>query len=580
MFGIPVVARIAIALAQGLVLAWLYGAQDGKYWPATEPLLFAPLVAVAVLVPVLIVAGLENLRGRTLLAWVLAAAVLAAGLAWYDLWRFPFDGYRDRNLPSPALWLALGASLFIVHSLIVSGDADRRIIATYPRHFDTAWKQGLQVALAAAFVGVFWGLYWLGIALFRLIKLEFLADLAKHLWFTIPVTTIAFAAALHLTDVRAGIINGTRNLALTLLSWLLPMMALLALGFLLALPVTGLEPLWATRHASSILLAASAALILLINTAYRSGEADDAVTGILRYATIAAIIALVPLVTLAAYGVTLRVGQHGWTPQRIYAVACIAVAACYTLGYVAALVLSGRTLRGIATTNVATAFVVLGTLLLLFSPIADPARISVADQIARLEAGRITAEQLDLDFLRFRSGRYGDDALRALKERRGSPEADRVAQRANEALTWSNPGQSRRERAAFRPTAANRAANITIVHPKGAALPAGFVDTNWGAAPRQWALPQCLTANDKCEAILLDLDGDGTAEVLLFGMPSPYGMAFKSDRETWRELGSLYNGSCSGVRDALRAGRFQTVAPTTREIEVAGQRLQIVNACR
>jgi hypothetical protein len=36
----------------------------------------------------------------------------------------------------------------------------------------------------------------------------------------------------------------------------------------------------------------------------------------------------------------------------------------------------------------------------------------------------------------------------------------------------------------------------------------GFVDTNWGAAPRAWSLPHCLTANDKCEAILLDLDDD------------------------------------------------------------------------
>jgi Domain of unknown function (DUF4153) len=582
MFAIPVVVtRIAVALAQGLLLAWLYDAQETKSWPATEPLLFAPLVAVTVLVPVPIVVGLGNLRGRTLLIWTVAAAVLAAGLAWYDIWRDPLNVAQVRNLPSAPLWFALVAMFFITHSLITAGEADRRFIATYPRHFDIAWKQGLQACLAALFVVVFWGLYWLGTELFRLIKLEFLADLAKHRWFTAPVTTITFAAALHLTDVRAGIINGARNLALTLLSWLLPMMALLALGFLVALPFTGLGPLWATRHATAILIAAAAALVLLINTAYRSGDGDDAVTGILRYATIGAIIALVPLVALAGYAMALRVQQHGWTPPRIYAVACIAGAACYMLGYLVALMRSGRALRGIATTNVATAFVILAALIALFSPIADPARISVADQIARFEAGRVTPEQFDLAFLRFQSGRYGDEALKRLKEKRGSPEAERLVQRANEALAWRDRAQAQRQqRDAFRATAATRTANITLVHPKGQPLPVGFAETNWDAAPRQWSLPRCLTGAEKCEAILLDLDDDGRPEVLLFGLPSGAALAFKSDGEKWKELGTIQNGNCSGVRDALRSGQFQAVAPTTKEIEVAGQRVRITSGCQ
>src|SRR5215213_5596509 len=101
MSAIPIVfARVGIALAQGLAVAWLYEAQEAKYWPATEPLLFAPLVAVAVLVPVLLVAGFGNLRGRTLLIWTVAATLLAAGLAWHDIWRNPLNVAQIRNLPS------------------------------------------------------------------------------------------------------------------------------------------------------------------------------------------------------------------------------------------------------------------------------------------------------------------------------------------------------------------------------------------------------------------------------------------------------------------------------------------------
>jgi hypothetical protein len=82
-----------------------------------------------------------------------------------------------------------------------------------------------------------------------------------------------------------------------------------------------------------------------------------------------------------------------------------------------------------------------------------------------------------------------------------------------------------------------------------------------------------------CDAILLDLDDDGRPEVLLFGMPAPGGVAFKAGDTGWRELGASYNGNCSGVRDALRSGQFQAVAPLAKDIEVAGQRLRIVNAC-
>jgi hypothetical protein len=105
-------------------------------------------------------------------------------------------------------------------------------------------------------------------------------------------------------------------------------------------------------------------------------------------------------------------------------------------------------------------------------PYAGLARISVADQVARLEAGRITLERFDFAFLRYDSGPYGRNALQLLKEKRGSPEADRVAQRASEALAWFDRGQARRDQEnARRATPATRAANITVIHPKGQRFP-------------------------------------------------------------------------------------------------------------
>src|SRR6185503_4031232 len=101
-----------------------------------------------------------------------------------------------------------------------------------------------------------------------------------------------------------------------------------------------------TRNATMILLAASAALVVLINAAYQDGALERPAAPVLRVASALAVIALVPIVALAAYALALRAAQHGWTPDRIFALAAIVAAACYALGYLIALIRSGPALRG------------------------------------------------------------------------------------------------------------------------------------------------------------------------------------------------------------------------------------------
>lgn len=114
------------------------------------------------------------------------------------------------------------------------------------------------------------------------------------MWFSIPTSTLATAAALHVTDVRAGLVRGVRTLVLVLLSWLLPLMALIGAGFLVGLVFTGLEPLWKTQHAAAILLSAAALLIVLLNAAYQDGHPERAAPKILHYAGTLAALLLFP----------------------------------------------------------------------------------------------------------------------------------------------------------------------------------------------------------------------------------------------------------------------------------------------
>lgn len=579
------VARVAVGIAQGIALFLLYHASDSKSWPATDGHVFAPLLVVSLFVPLLLVTGLGNLRPFALAIWIVVATALCVGLAYYDIYSNPniVDTYAwsraagPRILPQGGLLISLAAGFFIAQSLIVSAAADRRLIASYPRHFDVSWKHGVQIVLAVIFVAVFWALLWLGAALFSLIKLEFLYDLIKKTWFWIPVTAVTVTCALHVTDGSAVLVRGARTLKLTLLSWLLPMMTVIAVAFLLALPFTGLEPLWNTRRATSIILMAAAALVFLINAAYQDGLPEPTVTTVMRYARLIASIVLVPFVMLAVYGLFLRVQQYGWTPQRIFSAACIAVLVCYALGYGIAVAHSGSALRGLQTTNVATAYAILAVLFVLFTPLADPSRISVADQMSRLESGKTSPDKFDFKFLKFDAGIYGTAALEALSKRSDGPQAAMIAEKATQAKALQNRWQSTTSPVVLTPQ--NRTANISVIYPAGQALPESFAKQDWSGTAR-YSAPLCLTGNFKCEAILLDLDGDGTLEVVLFGTTTGQAMAFKAAADgAWVSLGYVSNIQCPGVREALRAGKFEAVQPAFKEIEVNGQRLRVTSNC-
>jgi hypothetical protein len=568
-------ARIGIGLLQGLALHLLYRAGTDFTWPATVPRLFLPLLMVCVLAPAIAISGLGQLSRRRLLLWAGVAAAVIAALAFYDVWRMegawrPPAGSRPRGAePSPQLCLALVAGLFIAHALVLAGASEGRRIASYTAYFETAWKLGVQLAFSALFVGVTWLVLQLGAQLFLLIKLDFLSKAIQKSWFSIPVTTFAFASAMHLTDVRPGIVRGIRNLLLVLLSWILPVLTLLVGGFLASLPFTGLDPLWGTRSAAAVLLGAAGAFVVLINAAWQNG-AMAAARPVALAARIAALL-LVPVTALAIYALAQRVGEHGWTDDRVLAAACMLVAACYAGGYAAAAVRRGwlPTLAGV---NIAAAFVVLAVLLALLSPLADPARLSTQDQMARLAAGRVTAAQFDVGYLHFDGARYGHAALAQLDADTGRADAAQLRSRIAAV-------RKLRHRYQQNPVAdAPVLADNLRTWPTGTRLPDSFLKMDWQDQAAMAATPGCLLRRGaSCDALLLDMNGDAKPEVLLFGAKPWETAVVTEEAEGWRIAGSLpFDAACAGWRQALREGKVRTLASAWNDIEIAGRRIQVV----
>jgi len=557
-------ARLAVGLIQGLALYALYFAGEHGLWPRTQPAAFGALALAAGYAPVVVLAGAGRLSRRTLTVWTAVAAVVLALMGWHDVDRRVLDSWTQPPFLSFPTLASGAAVLFIAHHLIVPAVRNRRRIAPYADYFDTAWKAGVQLAMSLAFTGAFWLLLHLGGSLFRVIGIDALGRLLGEAWFAIPVLSLAFATAVQLTDVRDGLIRGVRTVALMLLSWLLPVIVVLAAGFLLALPFTGLEGLWGTRRATALVLSAAGTLIVLINTAYQDGRPDNLPPTALCWTVRAGGVLLVPLVGLAFWGLMLRIGQHGLTPDRIIALACALVGAVYAVGYLLAAVRRGEWMQPLERTNLAAAVLSVGLILALFSPLLDPARLAVADQVARLDRGAMKAAAFDYDFLRFDSGRAGRAALDRLA-RSDDAEVARLAKAAQA----DRSRYSRIPRPEKVDTEA--AANVKIeTLPQGAALPDSFKDQ----FPRLSPVLQGCTGDRACVARALPPAEDGRQRLLVTAPGEA--MLFRHDENgEWNEW-VKYTDDCNTNLDliaAAREGRIETRAARFPDLVINGRPL-------
>lgn len=571
--------RLAVGLAQGVLLVILIWLRKRPLPAQPDPAAWAAMLFAVGFAPMVVLGGMGRLRLPVLLGSAAALGAAAAWFGWHAVARgIGTWGYEVPQLPPAEAYLLTAAFVFIGHHLVAGAEAARRWIAPHDVYFDIAWKNGVQLALSLAFTGLLWAGLWLGAALFDLIGVKGFERLLQDDRVIWPVTGVAFAGAVQLTDVRLGLIRGIRTVGLALLSWLLPLMTLIVVAFLLALPVTGLAPLFATRSAAGLLLGAAAGLIVLINAAYQTGDAAQT-PAVLRWAARIAAVSLTPLVAVAAYALAQRVGQHGWTPGRVTAAACALAAAGYAAGYLIA-AFARTWMRPLERTNVVLALAGLILLLGLMTPIADPARLSVADQVARLLDGRTPLARFDFNFIEVRGGRYGRDAMAALKALHGDTRRLAIAQAAK------SPPRDGPLEAPVLPLERR----VVAVYPAGARLPAEFLPQKRAAqaalaggalsldVTRDIAFgdAECLRDDAAtCDAYVLDIDGDGHPEVLVAGVTAPGQTRlaiFKRDaRGHWPSVGSLWL-DCAASVDALRAGRFTVQRSVGADLLINGVR--------
>ena len=135
----------------------------------------------------------------------------------------------------------------------------------------------------------------------------------------------AFGAAVGLLRERDGLVATLQRLVMVVLGVLAPVLAAALLLFLLSIPFTGLGELWDSNiPATPIMLLAGAGAILLANAVIGNGADDRATSRVLRVSAQVLVLAVLPLAIIAAVSLGQRIGQYGWTPERIWGVVAVA----------------------------------------------------------------------------------------------------------------------------------------------------------------------------------------------------------------------------------------------------------------
>ncbi|RUR53200.1 DUF4153 domain-containing protein [Vreelandella populi] len=556
---------ILLAVMQGVALLALHLAIDHEHWLAADQRWLKALYAVTLALPAFYLISMERLRDRLNFLPLLLAPLLF-WLGWHLGWveQTPEQPWA-RHQFTFAFCVAVGVALFILALFFRSSAVSRTWPTTYSPLLNYSWEFVLTLAQLALFIGVFWVLLWLGAALFAAIGLGFFETLFSEPVFIYPVTWLVIGLTLMMIRNRFRLIQSVRQMSEALIKALLPLVALIILLFFAVLPATGLQPVWDTGRASSILMALMLTLLLFFNAVFHQahGSLHDSQYNSLPYPTwlrrlILLAVVLLPVGSvLAAWALWLRVDQYGLSLDRLWAALLQALTATFTISYSLLLLWRRRAaLPILQRANVGLALLVAGVLIVVNTPLADARHWVAEHQIKRLLDGRTTAEAFDVDYLRFQLGQPGTLALQALAESEFAQSQPELTRRIELSLKqterWSqDPLVDTQD--------LNEVARQFKVSPEGASLPELLLNLLVEQSST------CLSQTEPCQT--LQVSSDTPFQWLIYEPYSAVGNAYGERDGGWLLFGHLMLLGATQPQDDQTC----QAVPTTDDLErIAG----------
>lgn len=480
------------------------------------------------------------------------AMVLAVITAWVTSIDSP--GWSSDNWAVSMVILG-----YIVTAFIVSGTARQGGRVPYTALFQHGWNNAFIIALALLLTLLFWLLLVLCAKLFQMLGIRAFDWLVDNRYFLALSLPVVGSLGMRMGCQNERVIGLLRGILLSLCRFLAPLAALIVVLFTLALPFTGLEPVWKTGYATRILVGLAVVMLYLVNGVYQDGQQLRPYNRPLLWLLDAALCCLPVLAALAAWSVWLRIDQYGLTPARCTGLLAALVMAVHGLALLCAVLRRGGPwLASLRVSNPIIALQLCAVLVAINTPWLNFEQLSARNQVQRLLDGRTPPETFDASVLYWDLGASGRRALDQLLEQVDSLEqfsvATRQGLRARLQATRDNGSWAQPEPAA--------PANLIWL-------------TGKVRDAEQFSDPELQGTDCNRQACYLwavDLDGDGQDEVLSFSSGWPQIQLFHHEDGHWRKVGYM-EGSIvpEKLAEQIRAGKATIRAPRWRSVEIDGQ---------
>ncbi len=420
---LPKRLMISVAVAQGLLLFFLYKAHDLKMWPSESPVVAFPLWTLVLVIPVFLLLSLGQGNDRKFLRLTGVFSVVLAVIAGYMGWQgepygeFPFSDLTA--IYSLSISVACFKTLMYLQQRASPRDMSYQTLFTY------SWRNFLILACSGLFVLGFGLLLLLWSKLFLIIGVDFFESLFSEQWFLFPVLGFAFGLGTIIFRELLPVLDSITTLLQGLIKILLPMALFLAVLFVLALPFTGIAILWETGIGTTLLLWLTALILFFTNAVYQDSSGVNPYSPIIHRLISLGLCVLPIICCLSFYGLLLRWEQYGLTVQRGWGFLVWLILSLFSVGYVWGIVTRRASWPLVlGKVNTVMGLTLVALMVLTNSPLLNLREMSVASQFSRVENGTIQLKDLDFFYIHYHLGRSGYLAIEKLKREHADLDAD------------------------------------------------------------------------------------------------------------------------------------------------------------
>ncbi|EIQ79512.1 TPA: DUF4153 domain-containing protein [Citrobacter pasteurii] len=506
-----------------------------------------------------------SFKQRALWYWMalifVVVLAMSVWLKWQvedsDKWRqhevFMFYGWR-------LLLMAMLALPWIQYSLHVSREQAR-----YPHFYRQLWLNALTLLIVFVANGLFWLVLLLWSEMFKLVGIPFFSTLFFDTdWFGYVAFGLITALAVVLARTQSRLVTAVQKLLTFIATGLLPLVALLALMFILTLPFTGLEAISQRVSAAGLMSTLTLLLLLLMAIVREPHKEALSYPGALCYLIKCSLIVAPIYMLIAGWSLWVRIQQYGWTPERLYSVLVVVVLLVWSFGYLASILRRGRNpleLQGPVILGVS--LLALGLLVLLSSPVIDAWRISVNSHMGLYHSGKIKPDQVSL-YMLDRSGKVGRAALQALQKDEAF-NSDNKRKRDLNSILQGN-------RDPIQALAATQLAPKVMIAPGSKQPDEAF----WTfVKEHSYRITSCVEQN-ACVLVDQDLNADGKPEQALYAFGDGESLVFSMQKGKWELIasGQLPEGfNKDKLLKAVANHQLDSAPRVWRDITIDGKRL-------